>query len=402
MSSEKITLHEIKCPNCGATISRFNPFAVTCRCPNCDKIFQILGGAHRRDIDRPERIFPFKITKDEFRKRFSDCFWREFSREYGEKVSAEAEFGDEAPFYVAAYFFDERVPMRLLVRLELQEGLPSETTLDAHATVTGTLPATDSRALPPGLAEATNAVRYVHAEAEFFRPEYFGEMEDCNIVDSTLPADFIWEKKVVPKIQNRRDFGSTIPDWEAFLNRKVTGVSRVEVENFTKYKFAYVSVWRLAFTFNGKTYYYACDGSGRNEEFSFPPDPIREREERERREAIARRQRLAEEAEKKKAKKKLRCDLYFFGALFAVFLLEEIVAYVLLLPRRDSVGPELFPWMIGTAVSAVCNVSIVTGRLRGTVSMLKAYVLLAVVVAVWVFMLWLVATSFPKNHFLYL
>ncbi len=300
MSSEKITLHEIKCPNCGATISRFNAFAVTCRCPNCDKIFQILGGAHRRDIDRPERIFPFRITKEEFRKKFSDCFWREFSREYGEKVFAEAEFGDETPFYVAAYFFDERVPMRLLARLKPQEGLPSETTLDAHATVTGTLPATDSRALPPGLAEATNAVRYVHAEAEFFRPEYFGEMEDCNIVDSTLPADFIWEKKVVPKIQNRRDFGSVIPDWEAFLNRKVIDVSRVEVGNFTKYKFAYVSVWRVAFTFNRKTYYYACDGSGRNEEFSFPPDPIREREERERREAIARKQRLAEEEKKKK------------------------------------------------------------------------------------------------------
>ncbi len=342
MPSEKITLHEIKCPNCGATISRFNAFAVTCRCPNCDKIFQILGGAHRRDIDRPERIFPFRITKEEFRKKFSDCFWREFSREYGEKVSAEAEFGDEAPFYVAAYFFDERVPMRLLVRLEPQEGLPSETTLDAHATVTGTLPATDSRALPPGLAEATNAVRYVHAEAEFFRPEYFGEMEDCNIVDSTLPADFIWEKKVVPKIQNRRDFGSTIPDWEAFLNRKVSGVSRVEVENFTKYKFAYVSVWRLAFTFNGKTYYYACDGSGRNEEFSFPPDPIREREERERREAerkaewerkSAEERKQRQEAAAKRARKEEKSTVLMGIALMVALVL--VVCFIVTMTMLD-------------------------------------------------------------------
>ena len=273
MSSEKITLHEIKCPNCGATISRFNAFAVTCRCPNCDKIFQILGGAHRRDIDRPERIFPFKITKDEFRKKFSDCFWREFSREYGEKVSAEAEFGDEAPFYVAAYFFDDHMPVTLEISVKYRFPLwgPEQATLPGDCKVSGTLPATDKEALPPGVDSVVGGLRYVPGEAEFFRSRYFGEIEDCCIVDPTLPADFVWEKRCIPKILETKNFE------KIFKNLKKKGCSECRLDHLrfssiARHAFAYVSVWRIGFTFEGKNYYYACDGSGGNEEFSFPED----------------------------------------------------------------------------------------------------------------------------------
>ncbi len=103
MTSERITLHEIKCPNCGATISSFNPFAVACRCPNCDKIFQIVGAAQNPDIPAPERIFPFSVSREQFFERFNAVFWKEFSKAYGEKVRTAAQFGEISAFYVVAY-----------------------------------------------------------------------------------------------------------------------------------------------------------------------------------------------------------------------------------------------------------------------------------------------------------
>ena len=331
MPSEKITLHEIKCPNCGATISRFNAFAVTCRCPNCDKIFQILGGAHRRDIDRPEHIFPFRITKEEFRKRFSRVCKKAFSRDFAEKVRLNARFGDETPFYVAAYCF-----------------VPGET-------LGGAAPATDDERLPVGIAECLRDFRYDAKTVRYFSPEILAAVEDCVVVDAGVPESFAREKYFAHaadgepspgvRIEQSRtsflkmsseeldnffcdfddDFFKSRLDGDLFSNLRenlkncedistssscssfssttfrsssASSASRsTSCGNGADSRVAYIPVWRLGFTFEGEDYHYTCIGFGQTEKFSLPQDPARVRAERERREAKlkAERERLEEE-----------------------------------------------------------------------------------------------------------
>ena len=348
MSSEKITLHEIKCPNCGATISRFNAFAVTCRCPNCDKIFQILGGAHSRDIDRPERIFPFKITKEEFHKKFSDCFWREFSREYGQKVSAEAEFGDETPFYVATYFFDGNVPLECSVMARksddfLSEGTVCAITFDSRMEMSGA--ATDAAALPSGIADCVMSFPYRRKRIEFFAKEKLASWEDCVVIDRALPPEFVWERDVEGRLMEEID--------EDVLKNAVKsrglemcsgGFRSARTTGMTTWRLAFVPVWRVGFTWKGKSYYYVANGmdgsivsdwtpgndslkekkKSINEFFSFPKDPIREAE------------------RKAKEEKDLR-----LGCCIALFLLAVVGAVISVVVGTlgvDKVLGQVFLW----------------------------------------------------------
>lgn len=338
MTGERITLHEIKCPNCGATISRFNPFALTCRCPNCDKIFQILGGAHRRDIPRPERIFPFKVNAKQFHEKFSRRFWSEFSQEYGSKVSAESTFGEITPFLVAAYFFN------------------GSSSVKAAA-------ATDPRRLPSGIQQCLSAFTYEAKDVEFFSPHSVSVDENCAVIDISLPPDFVWEKEVAPyasgaetmnhfgfyhtpnEFRSSRFFrqhsggGFSVnvktdgapgtvdvkisPETEStgyapfnadelinefaqndffkkhlngdFFNNIKSGMaqnpsgttfsSSYSSHGFASslgfgYKIAYVAMWRFSFTFEGVPYHYVTDGRGQIEVFRFPTDLIREEERR--------------------------------------------------------------------------------------------------------------------------
>lgn len=62
---ENLDLQQVKCPNCGANITSFNPFQTEVECPYChQKALNPLITAKKTPI--PERLMLFKTTEDDF------------------------------------------------------------------------------------------------------------------------------------------------------------------------------------------------------------------------------------------------------------------------------------------------------------------------------------------------
>lgn len=309
MTSERITLHEIKCPNCGATISSFNPFAVACRCPNCDKIFQIVGAAQNPDIPAPERIFPFFVSREQFFERFNAVFWKEFSKAYGEKVRRAAQFGEISAFYVVAYLFRGCKTGSCSCKISgTRPGAnigPSSPFRDlpysasAKANFTSCVPALEKDRLPEGVFECVDDFRYEAKTAELFVPGV-APAPECAVFRAELPTDFVWEKHVLPRIQEKIN-----QDHEAYIRKDAESLLGVSVSDVSDFRCildesppndilsVLVPVMRTAFSFNGENYYFLCDGLGQNSRWKFPADPIKriaKREEARRRLAKIKRQ----------------------------------------------------------------------------------------------------------------
>lgn len=358
MRSERITLHEIKCPNCGAPISCFNPYSATCRCPNCDKIFQVIGGTHSApNLPVPERYFPFTQSEEAFLDRFNHVFWQEHSPKFGEEVRTTAVFSEVCSFYVSAYVFPEPVSFFSSFSIsgtvgeqsffEQQSSFSSSiTNLDTSGKIENPVPALDDVHIPYGAKECIDEFRYDSKRARFFNPA----APSCGnypILPPEIPVSFAWEKfypsfcsiseKKMDEVIRQAHAAGRIPIPQ---NINISGISdlRISVPTMCPHNALCILIplRRITFTFDNKTYYFISDGSGMITKWSFPPDYVlNEARRRERNAALLAQKRKREQQEKENKANLILGFIIVIVVCVAIALvwiwLNEIAAFLLLL-----------------------------------------------------------------------
>ena len=275
---ESLKLIQLRCPNCGSTLSRANRFETRIKCPYCSNVIEVAETKQQAlNVAAPERLILFKTTEQDFEQTVCNRLLGEGSHCIPGDIFDKIEMDNATAVYLPMYLFEGKFETNYNCDVgevyKSDDGKPYTSwrphTGTAKSNYAVLCLAFEGQEITPELAEWTQWFPYDPTSAQPFDAELVTE-EGYQILPHNLDRETTWHKWGTNriKIMAEEEAKSQLPgtyyrDFNASYSYDIKHEGRLILVPF----------WFVYYTYENQQYYVLMDGMGEYNYATIPDCP---------------------------------------------------------------------------------------------------------------------------------
>lgn len=281
------TLQQVRCPNCQATISSFDPFSDKLTCPYCSTV-SVITGAMQKEAARPERIIPFSTSRDAFELACANMLINEplVPDDIFEQVS----FGDVDAIYLPMFLYEGTFEANWSASIGYEEN-----SVGVGTDWQGNKTVKEKKVIKYRPASGTSKGNFSFVCLGYEGPEITEEMSAftktfpyATKLSKEFSSEYLKGYHVMPHNDDRESVWAKYGEELVDANAREAALGQVGSEIFKDFRsstnhdkkhegrMVYVPFWFVYYKYNGQNYHYLMDGIGQNQNGTTPTDQPRQ------------------------------------------------------------------------------------------------------------------------------
>ena len=280
------TLQQVRCPNCQATLSSFDPFSDKITCPYCSTV-SVVTGAMQKEATRPERIIPFSTSRDAFELACANMLINE--PYVPDDIFEQVSFGDVDAIYLPMFLYEGTYEANWSASIGYEEN-----ELRVGTNMSGDKTIKEKKVIKYRPASGTSKGNFCFVCLGYEGPEITTEMANftktfpyATKLSKEFSSEYLKGYQVMPHNDDKESawakYGEDLVSdaaREAALDQVGSPIFkdfRASTNHDKKHegRMVYVPFWFVYYNYNGTRFHYLMDGIGQNQNGSSPVDEAR-------------------------------------------------------------------------------------------------------------------------------
>lgn len=319
---ETITLHQVKCPECGSVVMSYSPLANDVECPYCHQMMRTVEAlAVKREVTCASEYMPFTSSLQDFGQHLVNALVK---RKYvPQDIFSFLNAENAMKIYLPMFVYEGKYHVRWSGYTEEKNSKDGTSEKQWHdgfviQEFAVMAPAYESGQLPDELKQFAATFPY---DAAAMKPFDITSAQEENVatVEANANADAVWSSTAKKQVEEMAE--------KAAQHDAPNGISRFKhdthIDIYSNGKLVLIPFWFVYYNYRQERYFFIMDGSGRKEKLTAPVD-----------------------ADQKKEANKYNIYYWILGILLIIGI---VVAYF-----KNPAGP----FIIGAAVLGVIGMAI--------------------------------------------